>query len=264
VRKIEWKLIEMPLPRLQVMGAVSAPLIYDIGWNVSVSRPAVRRYQEGDPAAFDNRIRLRPQVGEYLLLLNGLLRPLVQRKWAQMVAQLNALEESRLEEFLFGEDRARTAVLRGNLWEMQERRCFYCGDTVRQLTDSRVDHFVPWARYPDNGLENFVMADERCNRDKYSFLAAAPHVSEWAARFLSGTREAEQLVSVSRRVRWERHPERTVGVARAIYLSAPGRRQAVGPRAGVRGRGARRSGSPGSAHVAAAARSAHRAGWTGP
>jgi hypothetical protein len=59
-----------------------------------------------------------------------------------------------------------------------------------------VDHFIQWARYPDNGAQNFVVADARCNRDKYSFLAAAEHVGE-------------------------RHPDRTRGVARAIYLQLP-------------------------------------------
>ena len=29
-----------------------------------------------------------------------------------------------------------------------------------------MDHFVPWARYPDNGIRNFVVADPRCNGNK--------------------------------------------------------------------------------------------------
>ena len=35
---------------------------------------------------------------------------------------------------------------------LQGGRCFYCEDALRGPTD--VDHFIPWARYPDNGLDN--------------------------------------------------------------------------------------------------------------
>jgi hypothetical protein len=34
-----------------------------------------------------------------------LLRPLIQRKWAAMVAKLNRLEDAKLERVLFGFDR---------------------------------------------------------------------------------------------------------------------------------------------------------------
>ena len=33
VRSVEWKLIEMPLPRLQRMGVVPVDFVYEIGWN---------------------------------------------------------------------------------------------------------------------------------------------------------------------------------------------------------------------------------------
>jgi HNH endonuclease len=46
-----------------------------------------------------------------------------------------------------------------------------------------VEHFIPWARYPDNGIENFVVTDERYNQDKYSFLAAAEHINRRGRRF---------------------------------------------------------------------------------
>src|SRR5213592_5079376 len=36
-----------------------------------------------------------------------------------------------------------------------------------------VDHFIPWSRYPDDGLENLVVAHARCNAQKSDFLAAA-------------------------------------------------------------------------------------------
>jgi len=42
---------------------------------------------------------------DYLVQLNGLLRPLIQRKWAAMVARLNRLEDARFERMPFGFDR---------------------------------------------------------------------------------------------------------------------------------------------------------------
>ena len=115
----------MPLPRLQIMGLVERPFIYQIHWDTGIQRRDVASYLAGR-GGFDNRILLRPGVGEYFLQLNGLLRPLIQRRWAAMVAQLNGLEESQLDVFLFGADRVSTAKVRAGLWELQDRRCFYC------------------------------------------------------------------------------------------------------------------------------------------
>src|SRR5262249_1623330 len=105
VRSVEWKLIEMPLPRLQRMGPASEEFVYQIGWNESIAKRTVDRYIAGDAGAFDNRVNFKPGVAEYLLQLNGLLRPLIHRRWCAMVALLNKLEDSRLEEFLFGAER---------------------------------------------------------------------------------------------------------------------------------------------------------------
>jgi hypothetical protein len=124
VRSVEWKLIEMPLPRLRRMGAASTDFVYEIGWNERIAKRTFDRYADGDTGGFDNRVCLRPGVGEYLLQLNGLLRPLIHRRWCAMVALLNKLEDSRLEEFLFGAERVPTVKVRAGLWEIQGKRCF--------------------------------------------------------------------------------------------------------------------------------------------
>jgi hypothetical protein len=59
VRAVEWKLIEMPLPRLQTSGAGEDRFIYDIAWDSRVAVREVREYQTGAIGAFDNRILLR-------------------------------------------------------------------------------------------------------------------------------------------------------------------------------------------------------------
>ena len=199
VRFVEWKLIEMPLPRLQMMGQSHRPFIYEIYWDHQVEQREVTHYQVGEASSFDNRVMLRPAVGEYLLQLNGLLRPLIQRRWAAMVAQLNRLEESQLEMFLFGADRTPTAKVRAGLWEIQGRRCFYCDKRIADPVRGQVDHFVPWSRYPDDTLDNFVVADTSCNGFKSSSLAAADHLTRWTRRFADGSSEHAQLSELAHR-----------------------------------------------------------------
>jgi len=84
VNTVEWKLIQMPLPRLQMMGQLLDPFIYEIHWDGNVQRRDVELSLGGAGGDFDNRILLKPRVGDYLLQLNGLLRPLIQRRWAAM------------------------------------------------------------------------------------------------------------------------------------------------------------------------------------
>ena len=221
VRFVEWKLIEMPLPRLQTMGQSHRSFIYEIYWDQGLEQREVTRYQAGDASSFDNRVMLRPGVGEYFLQLNGLLRPLLQRHWAAMVAKLNRLEESQLEMFLFGADRTPTAKIRAGLWEIQARRCFYCDARIADPVRGEVDHFVPWSRYPDDTLDNFVVADKSCNGLKSSSLAAADHVTRWTRRFVDGSSEYAQLSDLAQRATWDRQPYRSLNVARAIYVRLP-------------------------------------------
>ena len=68
-RRVEWKLIEMPLPRLQVMGNQEHRFVYDIAWSKDIRRADVLKGTE-----FDNRIQLVGAAGEHLVALAGLLR----------------------------------------------------------------------------------------------------------------------------------------------------------------------------------------------
>lgn len=222
VDEIEWKLIEMPLPRLQRMGREQREFIYRINWDAGVPRADVARYQRGEAGAFDNRILLRSGVGEYFVQLAGLLRTLIQRRWAAMIAQVNGLEESQLELFLFGAVRTPTAIVRAGLWEIQDKRCFYCDDQIAEPTQGEVDHFVPWSRYPDDRLDNLVVADKRCNGSKSSSLAAAAHLSRWTRRFAPDSGDDAQLAGLAASTGWDRRPGRSLSVARAIYPRLPG------------------------------------------
>jgi HNH endonuclease len=216
VRFVEWKLIEMPIPRLQVMGGDEDRFLYEYSWDQLITRAPVSAYQDGTPGAFDNRLLLKPGVAEHLVRLNGVLRPIVQREWAVMVAWLNGLPEATLETFLFGADRIPLDSVRQPLRDLQSNRCFYCDGRIAGACE--VDHFIPWARYPDNGLDNLVAAHDRCNNNKRDFLAAADHLERWRQRARD---HGDLLADLAVRLRWERNSDRSRGVASALYGRLP-------------------------------------------
>jgi CRISPR/Cas system Type II protein with McrA/HNH and RuvC-like nuclease domain len=140
------------------------------------------------------------------------------------VAELNELDQHGLDEFLFGVSRTALEPVRAPLCELQKDRCFYCGERFARTDHRRpdVDHFIPWARYPDNGIHNLVAAHARCNERKRAFLAATPHVLQWTSRNWHDTEASSRLTAIASEASWDTNPERTRGVARSIYLHLPG------------------------------------------
>jgi hypothetical protein len=216
VRLIEWKLIEMPLPRLQIIGGEEDRFLYEYGFTREISKRTVNEAQQGKSDGFDNRLLLKPGVSAALIALNGILRPLIYRNWALLVASMNGLKEPSVEGFLFGAERISLDPVRPRLRELQDNRCFYCEKGLG--TGCHVDHFVPWARHADNSIDNLVAAHEGCNGMKSDYLAAADHVVRWRDR---SARCAADLAEIAREEAWESRPERTVSVARAIYRMLP-------------------------------------------
>lgn len=212
---VEWKLIEMPIPRLQVLGRQEDRFLYEYNWTQTIRKSTVTTYQRVN-TGFDNCVRLKPGVAESLTKLNGILRPLFYRQWAGMVAGMNGLPEAELESFLFGSERTSLDAVRGPLRDLQDNRCFYCDGRLSGRAD--VDHFIPWARYPDDGLDNLVAAHPKCNNSKRDFLAAAEHVEHWMTHKRSREQEFAILASDSC---WPRDTDRTKSVATAIYARLP-------------------------------------------
>jgi len=99
---------------------------------------------------------------------------------------------------------------------LAKNRCFYCGGAV----DARfqIDHFIPWVRYANNGIENLVVAYSGCNGSKSDHLAASDHAENWVARV---TDAESDLASIAAAANWEAHAGRSMGVARSIYLRLP-------------------------------------------
>lgn len=218
VDKVEWKLIEMPLPKLQRIGSHMREFIYTINWNDEIAYKEVASYQKGEESDFDNRIILRPHVGEYLVRLNSLLRPLIQREWSAKVAQLNALEEAKLQSFLFDTVRAGAAALCEDLAELQNGRCFYCNEKLgsTQNIKPEVDHFIPWARYPNDSVTNYVVAHSKCNKDKRDYLAANDHVTNWLNHLEGSNSKMSDLEIIAKKHKWDLGVH-TRGVVSAIY-----------------------------------------------
>ena len=201
VRGVERRLKEMPLPRLQVLGQGEERFIYE--------------YDFSGPAP--NTISLVGSAGDHLVQLSGLLRPLIQRRWSDMVRQINsaALDDPDLDGFLFGVDRISLDPVRAPLRELQDNRCFYCD---RRMNKADVDHFLPWARHPDNGIHNLVAAHPECNNAKRAFLAGREHVARWTSRFDAALPLDGQLRDLAVSTSWGQDSARTLSVGRGLYL----------------------------------------------
>lgn len=180
IHKIERKLIEMPIPRLQRIGREEIRFLYEYGWSQSISRSEVAAYQKGTVSVFDNRLLLKPGVVEAIKAVVGILRPLVRREWSMMVAAMNGLPETKLEAFMFGASRVQLDAVRFPLLDLHDNRCFYCDGRMDPKVD--VDHFIPWARYANNGLDNLVPSHQKCNNQKRDFIAAEDHLERWTGR----------------------------------------------------------------------------------
>lgn len=219
---VERVLIKMPLPKLQRLGGGEAlRLLYTIGWNDSDSLPSdarITRYQRGEPTDFDNRIQLLPGVSEAFARLAPLLRSFIQQRWVEKVAALNPGENvaTDLGQHLFGVDRIALGPVTRPLVALQGGCCFYCGRPL--AGEVHIDHFLPWSRFPDNGLANLVAADARCNGAKRDFLADAPHLTDWQARLSA---QAPVLTQIGREIAWDVGAERSRGAARSLYLALP-------------------------------------------
>jgi hypothetical protein len=62
LKMVEWKLIEMPLPRLQVIGQVQTEFLYRIGWDTRVQRQDVKAGEFDRPHESRRHRRSPPPV----------------------------------------------------------------------------------------------------------------------------------------------------------------------------------------------------------
>jgi hypothetical protein len=136
-----------------------------------------------------------------------------------MVAAMNRLDldEQHLREHLFGvERRAFPVGLRSGLAEIQGGRCFYCAQPLGPRGD--VDHFVPWARYPNDAVENLVLADPACNGHKRDRVAGSLLLERWGSRLRD---HGSALVGLATTTGWVHARSRSVGLVRSVYAHLP-------------------------------------------
>jgi len=209
--RVELTFARYPLLRLQVLGTQHRPFLYDVGWRESVSLAALH-------APGGGRVVLRPGAGDHLLRLTPLLRPLIELHWTRMVARLNDIdtEGDQLRAHLFGSTR-RTfpPALRGGLSDLQASACFYCGDRIR--SGGQIDHVIPWARWPNDAVENLVLTDT-CNTAKRDHLPGLEHIDRWARRLVV---HHDDLGALADATRWESDRERSIAIARTAYAHLP-------------------------------------------
>jgi 5-methylcytosine-specific restriction endonuclease McrA len=204
---VEDTFVRYPIPLLQTVGTRSVPFLYEVDWAEGSSAASLRR-------AGRDHVSFLPGVADRLVVFGPLLRPLIELHWTRDVARWTgvATEDDRLRGHLFGVERMGfPAPLRRGLAELQEGCCFYCGERISG--PGEVDHFLAWSRWPNDAVENLVLAD-RCNGAKSDHLAAAGHLSKWMdhRRSLGG-----DLVALANQVRWHSEPQRSVALVRSTY-----------------------------------------------
>lgn len=209
---VELTVARYPLVRLQTIDGTPKPFMYDIDWGEGVTLPMLAR-------AGGARVRLRPGAGDQLVRLAPLIRPLVELHWIRMVADLNrlGLMEEDLRRHLFGAERVTFPLpLRRDLLDIQRGSCFYC---AKPLTSAlAVDHFIPWSRWPNDAVENLVIAHSLCNSHKSDRIPGPVPLGRWADRLAA---HGDDLAEVAVSTKWRTDRERTVSLARSLYAHLP-------------------------------------------
>jgi len=131
-------------------------------------------------------IVLNPGIAFCFRRFHDLVVSLARSHWTQKVCDfpLNHAViggQGNLSEFLFGSDRNSIIKARPVLHYIQKGRCFYCNKPLKDSDKEQgeVDHFIPWARYPNDLGHNFVLAHRKCNNAKSDHLAAEQHKERW-------------------------------------------------------------------------------------
>ena len=216
IATVELNLVRMPLGKLQRPSGYSERGAADYPRFLYDDRPfhegVTARQLRERPLA----VVLAPHVGDWLVSLGGLLRPLVELHWTRAVAAWNneELPEEPLRRFLFGGSRIDLGPVGAGLREAQTGLCFYCRRSL-PATGVEVDHFVPWSRLPNDALGNLMLADRRCNNDKRDHYADLDLLARWA------TRSVEVLRHVADEASWPLQLERSTRVARGLYAHLP-------------------------------------------
>jgi 5-methylcytosine-specific restriction endonuclease McrA len=204
---VEDTFVRYPIPLLQVVGRQLVPFLYHADWEEGTTVASLRR-RDAD------RVRLLPGVADRLVVLGPMLRPLIELHWTSDVARWTGvnLEDEALRTHLFGTERVTfPARLVAGVHDLQDGNCFYCGDRISGR--GQVDHFLAWSRWPNDAVENLVLAD-RCNGAKSDHLSAVAHLERWATRL---DEHGANLSDIAASTGWRSDPARTRALVATTY-----------------------------------------------
>ena len=207
VRAIDRVLADQPIPRLQIVNRQKIPFLYDVRWQPKKGAAIVARGNA--------YIDLLPGVREGLAALGSPLRPIIERVWVSDLIERNKLESEELfvHQHLFGsERRAFPPAARKALSNLQDGSCFYC--KIRLTTRSHIDHFIPWSKYPNDAIENLVLACERCNSSKTDFLPTPSLVGDWLSHIEA---HGTTLSTIADKTNLDSDAHRTIRLAQGKY-----------------------------------------------
>lgn len=201
IRQVAGVLKEMPLWKLQTVGAGKLDFLYE-------------------EKLVDSGIVLRPGIAECFRQQFAVVQALVQMAWLTFIQRLPANQKilgstGDLADFLFGAERSGLSAIVSGLRDLQRDKCFYCQTALREKVE--VDHFIPWSRYPRDLGHNFVLAHGGCNLDKRDMLAAPVHLEHWAER---NARDAIALRQIFDEARFLHDLDASLTVARWQYEAA--------------------------------------------
>jgi len=207
VRDVGATLVGQPIPRLQTVGKTHIPFLYQWNWKTKQALGPIK-------AAGEDHLSLVPGVREHLVGLGPLLRPIIEQFWVWDVATWSKIDtqEVELRAHLFGSKRVSfPKKLVSGLGERQAGKCFYCASSIAK--DAEVDHFVPWSKFPNDAIENLVLACKKCNGKKSDYLCVPQFVERWLSR------PDEELARIATTSHWDTDPRRSRAIAANIYGS---------------------------------------------
>lgn len=178
----------------------------------------------GEPKPFlyeviGQEVKFIPGVAEALTKFAGVLRPLVEFRFAEVVARINRdslghIAEYQIHEHLFGSDRSVPPnSMRDDLVEMQGNRCVY-SDVPLDGGPKSLDHVMPWSRTRLSQIENFVITTRSANSSKNDSLLGPELMGKWLEH-LEG--HSSQMRQIAGEYGWPSDLERVRRTSYNIY-----------------------------------------------
>lgn len=162
--RVRASLLKNPVRLLQQLPGNPDPFLYEVKSNKS-------------------GLTLLPGVAESLTRFAGILRPLVEFRFAQAVVRINHetlnLPVDDVYSHLFGHDRIMPPPkMRERLVQIQRGRCIFTGASLPAAGGS-LDHVVPWSRARLSQVENFLMTTRSVNSTKSDSMLGPAAIERW-------------------------------------------------------------------------------------